>query len=86
MDSWQRQIEFYGGEMMCLAVPARVVSVEGAFAQVDMMGFQSTAYIDLIKDAAIGEYVLVHAGCVIERIDEEAFDYYSNLCKEFAGG
>lgn len=86
MDSWQRQIKFYGGEVMCLAVPARVVSVEGAFAQVDMMGFQSTVYIDLIKCAAAGEYVLVHAGCAIERINEEAFDDYNTLCKEFLEG
>lgn len=71
---------------MCLAVPARVVSIEGAFAQVDMMGFQSTVYIDLIKDAALGEYVLVHAGCAIERIEVEAFDYYSTLCKELLEG
>ncbi|MDF2890991.1 MAG: [NiFe] hydrogenase metallocenter assembly protein HypC [Clostridia bacterium] len=71
---------------MCLAVPARVISKEGAFAVVDMMGFQSTVYIDLIEGAAIGEYVLIHAGCAIERIDEEAFDYYSTLCKELAEG
>lgn len=71
---------------MCLAVPARVVSVEGAFAQVDMMGFQSTVYIDLIKDAVVGEYVLVHAGCVIERIEMEAFNFYNMLCKEFSEG
>jgi hydrogenase expression/formation protein HypC len=69
---------------MCLAVPARIVSIEGSFAQVDMIGFQSTAYIDLITDAAVGEYVLVHAGCAIERISEEAFDYYSTLCIEVA--
>jgi hydrogenase assembly chaperone HypC/HupF len=72
--------------MMCLAVPARVVSIEGAFAQVDMMGFQSTVYIDLIKSAVVGEYVLVHAGCVIERIEIEAFDYYMTLCKQFLEG
>lgn len=72
--------------MMCLAVPARVVSIEGAFAQVDMMGFQSTVYIDLIKAAVVGEYVLVHAGCVIERIEIEAFDYYMTLCKQFLEG
>lgn len=86
MDSWRLQIKFCGGEMMCLAVPARILSVEGAFAQVDMMGFQSTVYIDLIKGAVAGEYVLVHAGCAIERINEEVFDDYNTLCKEILEG
>ncbi|MDF2593201.1 MAG: HypC/HybG/HupF family hydrogenase formation chaperone [Clostridia bacterium] len=71
---------------MCLAVPAKIVSIEGAFAQVDMMGFQSRAYIDLIKDAAVGQYVLVHAGCAIERIQDDAFDFYMNLCREISEG
>jgi hydrogenase expression/formation protein HypC len=71
---------------MCLAVPARIISIEGAFAQVDMMGFQSSVYIDLIKDAAVGQYVLVHAGCAIESIEDNAFDYYMNLCREISEG
>jgi hydrogenase expression/formation protein HypC len=69
---------------MCLAVPARVISIEGAFAVVDMMGFQSSAYIDFIESASVGDYVLIHAGCAIERIDEEAFDCYNTLCKELS--
>ena len=71
---------------MCLAVPARVVSIKGAFAQVDMMGFQSAVYIDLIQEPKVGEYVLVHAGCAIERIENEAFDYYNTLCIEILEG
>lgn len=67
---------------MCLAVPAKVMQIEGAYAQVDMMGVQSKVYISLIKDAAVGQYVLVHAGCAIEKIDDNAFDCYSTLCND----
>jgi hydrogenase maturation factor len=38
----------------------------------------------LVSDAAVGEYVLIHAGCAIEKIDEKAFDYYNKLCGELA--
>lgn len=76
------QTRYSGGEIMCLAVPAKVICLDGSFATVDMMGFESLVYIDLIEYAAIGEYVLIHAGCAIERIDEAAFNYYNALCEE----
>lgn len=69
---------------MCLAVPAKVISIDGAFAQVDFMGIQGKVYIELVRNVTVGEYVLVHAGCAIEKIDEAAFDYYSHLCRELA--
>lgn len=67
---------------MCLAVPGRVICTEGSFASVDMLGFESEVFIGLIIDLHLGDYVLVHAGCAIEKIDKEAFDYFSAICED----
>ncbi|MDR3271045.1 MAG: HypC/HybG/HupF family hydrogenase formation chaperone [Peptococcaceae bacterium] len=54
---------------MCLAIPAKVIAVNGWLATVDMMGNQREIGIHLNPDVQIGEYVLVHAGFAIEVID-----------------
>ena len=53
---------------MCLAIPGKVVSVDGKTALVDFGGLLGTARTDLLPDAELGEYVLVHAGFAIQRI------------------
>ena len=55
---------------MCLAVPGKVVSIEGDVAKVDFGGIQREANISLV-DASVGLYVLIHAGYAIEVLDEE---------------
>jgi hydrogenase expression/formation protein HypC len=54
---------------MCLAVPGRVVSIEGSSAQVDFGGVEKRALLDLLPEAGVGDYVLVHAGFAIQRLD-----------------
>jgi hydrogenase expression/formation protein HypC len=55
---------------MCLAIPARVVSVKGEKAQVDFgEGVLRDVNVTLV-DAKVGEYVLVHAGYAIQKMDE----------------
>ena len=56
---------------MCLAVPARVIEIDGNVARVDMGGNVREADLTFLPDAALGEYVLVHAGFAIGRYDEE---------------
>lgn len=55
---------------MCLAIPAKVVSVQEFMATVDMMGNERVVGIALLPDVKVGDYVLVHAGFAIEIIDE----------------
>jgi len=56
---------------MCLAIPARVMSVKGEKAQVDFgEGVLRDVNVTLV-DARVGEYVLVHAGYAIQKMDEK---------------
>ena len=50
---------------MCIAMPGKVISISGGRAKVDFSGNRIDADIRLV-DAAVGDYVLVHAGCAIE--------------------
>ena len=56
---------------MCLAVPARIVSIEGTDAVVDMDGVQRAASLALTPEAKVGDYVLLHAGFAIEKMTAE---------------
>lgn len=59
---------------MCLAIPGRVLSIAegpGRVAKVQFGGITRTASLDLVPEAGIGDYVLVHVGFAISKIDEE---------------
>jgi hydrogenase expression/formation protein HypC len=56
---------------MCLAIPARIVQLEGDRAVVDAMGNQFRANTALLPQAKLGDLVLVHAGFAISTIEEE---------------
>jgi hydrogenase expression/formation protein HypC len=61
---------------MCLAVPGKVIEIEGdgelRMARVDFSGVQRQACLAYVPEAQLGDYVLVHVGFAISRIDEEA--------------
>jgi hydrogenase expression/formation protein HypC len=56
---------------MCLAIPARIIQLEGDKATVDAMGNQFRARMTLLPQAKLGDLVLIHAGFAISTIDEE---------------
>jgi hydrogenase expression/formation protein HypC len=56
---------------MCLAIPALVTSINGDLAQVDFgQNVLREVNVSLV-DAKIGDYVLVHAGYAIQKLDKE---------------
>ncbi len=72
---------------MCLAIPARVVSVNGEKAKVDFgEGVLRDVNITLV-DAKINEYVLVHAGYAIQKMDEkeakETLELWNEILTEY---
>jgi hydrogenase expression/formation protein HypC len=56
---------------MCLGVPAQIISIEGNEAKVKLAGNTLRASLDLLDDMKIGDYVLLHAGYAIQKIDED---------------
>ena len=61
---------------MCLAVPGKVIEIEGEgelrMGRVDFSGVQRQACLAYVPEVTIGDYVLVHVGFAISRIDERA--------------
>ncbi len=56
---------------MCLAIPGKVVSVDGKEGVVDFGGVKQKVRVDLISDLQVGDYVIVHTGFAIEKMEEE---------------
>jgi hydrogenase expression/formation protein HypC len=54
---------------MCLAIPMKVVSVTGSLAQVEEAGVRRQVRVDLVEGVQVGDYVIVHAGVAIDRLD-----------------
>ena len=55
---------------MCLAVPMRVVSVEGTKGTVELGGVEQPVNLTFTPDVEPGQYVIVHTGFALERLDE----------------
>jgi len=56
---------------MCLAIPSRIVKIEDQMAVIDVDGVTREASLLLLEDARVGDYVIVHAGFALHKIDEE---------------
>ncbi len=56
---------------MCLAIPVKITKITGTLAEVDMAGTKRQADVRFVEGVAPGDYVLVHAGFAIEKIDEK---------------
>jgi hydrogenase expression/formation protein HypC len=55
---------------MCLAIPGKIISIENEYAQIDYSGVTKSASLRLCSNAKVGDYVLVHAGFVIQILGE----------------
>ena len=55
---------------MCLAVPARVIKLNANSARVEVAGIVRNCNVQLLTEVKVGDYVLLHAGFAIEKIDE----------------
>jgi len=56
---------------MCLAVPMKLIKKEGDMGTVELGGIERQISLMLMPDAKLGEYLIVHAGFAIQRLDEE---------------
>ncbi|MBI2863601.1 MAG: HypC/HybG/HupF family hydrogenase formation chaperone [Chloroflexi bacterium] len=70
---------------MCLGIPARIIAIgEGLRAEVELGGILREADLTLVPEARVGDYVLVHVGYAIQRIDEAVARETLELLREMA--
>jgi len=71
---------------MCLSVPGKIIRIDENMnmAEVDVGGFLRDISLDLCPDVSVGEYVLIHAGFAIQKIDEEEAMETLNFLKKMA--
>ncbi len=56
---------------MCLAIPMKLIEMDGNTGIVEAGGVQRRIGLDLMEDAAVGDYFIVHAGYAIEKLSPE---------------
>ncbi len=69
---------------MCLAIPSKITHIENEMAIIDVDGVKRSASLMLLEDSAVGDYVIVHAGFAIKKLDEESAMETIRLLKEAA--
>lgn len=70
---------------MCLAIPGKILEIDGNSALVDFEGIKQKVIIALIQNPMVGKFVIVHAGYAIEMINEkeamEAIEQWKEIAK-----
>lgn len=66
---------------MCVAVPGKIVKIDGDNAKVNVLENLTDVNIKLVE-AGVGDYVLIHAGCAIEVLKEDAAKEIIDLFQE----
>ncbi len=67
---------------MCLAIPSKITKIENNMATIDVEGIQRETSLLLLEDARVGDYVIVHAGFAIQKLDEAAAQETLDLLRE----
>jgi hydrogenase expression/formation protein HypC len=66
---------------MCVALPGKVLEINEKTAVIDFSGNQVTARTGLVE-VQVGDYVLVHAGCVIQKVTPQDAEDLTELMKD----
>jgi len=71
---------------MCLAIPGKILEAEESgwnrVAKVEFGGVTRQVYLDFVPEAQVGDYVLVHVGFAVSRLDEAEAQRTLDLLKE----
>jgi hydrogenase expression/formation protein HypC len=69
---------------MCLAVPVKIIAIDGDAAETEIAGVRRRVSIALTPEAKVGDYVLLHTGYAIGVIDEAEAQETLKLLEEIA--
>ncbi|MDY4697063.1 HypC/HybG/HupF family hydrogenase formation chaperone [Selenomonas montiformis] len=70
---------------MCLAVPAKVLAIENAMGRVELSGVTREVSLMLLPETKVGDYVLVHAGFAMQKVDQKDAEETNALIAEMNG-
>ncbi|MDZ4164507.1 MAG: HypC/HybG/HupF family hydrogenase formation chaperone [Smithellaceae bacterium] len=71
---------------MCVAVPARVISIDGQLAEVEIGGVVRQVNVQFTPEARLDDYLLIHAGFSLHVIDEKEAQETLALLAELPDG
>jgi hydrogenase expression/formation protein HypC len=69
---------------MCLAIPMKIIDINGTIATAEVDGVTRQARLDLLPEAGVGDFILIHAGLAISRLDPEDAAETLALMREMA--
>lgn len=69
---------------MCLALPMKVIKIDGSGGSVELGGVKRKVNLELLDNVKVGEYVIVHAGFAIQKVDQKEAKETLELLKEMA--
>ncbi|MFH2064689.1 MAG: HypC/HybG/HupF family hydrogenase formation chaperone [Pseudomonadota bacterium] len=67
---------------MCLAIPSKIIRIDGDMGTVDVDGVKRDVSLLMIEEPQLGDYVIVHAGFAIHKIDETVAKESLQILKE----
>ena len=74
---------------MCIGIPVRVKEIKTKGALIEVEGVEKLINIDLLTEVEVGDYVLLHAGCALHKIEkreaEKTLQFMKNLLEEEQG-
>lgn len=70
---------------MCLGIPGRIVEIKGGAATADVAGTRKEISLRLLDGVGVGDFVIIHAGFAIEKLDTERALETLKLIEEITG-
>ncbi len=71
---------------MCLGVPMKVRAVTGNTAEVELLSLKRDVDIRFLDEVGVGDYIIVHAGFAVQKVDEEEALKTLSLVEEMGEG
>lgn len=72
-------------KIVCIAIPGKILEIDDYhMAKIDFDGIRQSVSLDMLPEAKINDYVLVHAGFAIEKVDETEAQKAIDLFKELS--
>ena len=69
---------------MCIGIPAEVISIDGNIGEISVGGAKRQVGLELVEGVQVGDYVIIHAGFAIQKINQAEAEETLRLLQEMA--